>query len=174
MSYINLSELPTAIQGPEKLARALARPDEGGYEIVLRPGCHGRPSFDPPVVGVVETCAAALALVRERTRTASGWHRRLAYRPFGSSGPGTYPEDAPSGACELSTVRLQLRDRMFELPARDGRDKRVLLLGAERRRELRLDDPGLERWLQEQVPQGWTLDDEDDGALVLRPWVAGP
>lgn len=92
MSPIALSNIPATARDAERRARAQAT-DNSGYEIVVRPGCHGRPPSDPPVVGYVESLTAARALAAELTRMPDGsQHRRLSYRPFGEFGPGCWPD----------------------------------------------------------------------------------
>lgn len=50
------------------------------YEIVVAPGCHSRPSFDPPRIGWVVSKAAAEALSARLTEMPDGTsHRRTAY-----------------------------------------------------------------------------------------------
>jgi hypothetical protein len=96
MAYLPLTDLPVAVRAAEQAARQTAT-DDSGYEIVLRPGCHGQPSDDPPVVGAVETLQAARALCR--TAIGQPDHvplRRYAYRPLTDYGPGTWPADAPT------------------------------------------------------------------------------
>jgi hypothetical protein len=49
------------------------------YRIVVAPGCHSRPDFDPPEYGWVLTRASALALSERQTARPDGTpHRRLA------------------------------------------------------------------------------------------------
>jgi len=53
-------------------ARAAAQ-----YRIDVAPGCHSRPSFDPPVLGWVLTRDAAVAITEQLTRMLDGTsHRR--------------------------------------------------------------------------------------------------
>lgn len=57
------------------------------YEIVMAPGCHSRPYFDPPTVGWVLTASAASALASRVTHMPGGTsHRRLAYSHHASAG----------------------------------------------------------------------------------------
>jgi hypothetical protein len=80
---IPLADIPYAARATERAARRtyLTRAGALGaaaHRIVVAPGCHGRPHFDPPVVGWVCTRAAADALEARTTRMPDGTtHRRL-------------------------------------------------------------------------------------------------
>lgn len=82
---VALVDIPYAARDAELRARAKhgSRADAlaaAQYRIVSAPGCHVRPSFDPPVVGWVCSEVAAKALSDRMTRMPDGKsHRRLAY-----------------------------------------------------------------------------------------------
>jgi hypothetical protein len=82
---IPLSEIPTASArraereargGYASRAEAL---DAAQYELVVAPGCHGRPHFDPPSIGWCVSLTGAEAYAAEVTRMPGGTvHRRRA------------------------------------------------------------------------------------------------
>lgn len=96
MAYISLPDLPAHLRASEAAARESASEDSG-FDIVLRSGWHGQPETDPPVIGQVETLAAAQWWARQsHTLSGQGVLRRYAYRPHAEYGVGTWPSDAPT------------------------------------------------------------------------------
>lgn len=82
---IPLSEIPTAsARRAEREARAqytsrAAALEAAQFELVVAPGCHGRPSFDPPRLGWCVSQAGAEAYAAEVTYMPGGTsHRRRA------------------------------------------------------------------------------------------------
>lgn len=82
---IALSEIPAAARRTESAARKSyssrdAALQAAEYRIEVAPGCHGRPSFDPPVLGWVCSRDAAVALSSRLTHMPGGTsHHRVAY-----------------------------------------------------------------------------------------------
>jgi hypothetical protein len=82
---IPLADIPYSARARERQARkaygsraaALAGAQ---FEIVSAPGCHSRPSFDPPSIGWVCSRVTAEALAARLTHMPDGTsHRRLAF-----------------------------------------------------------------------------------------------
>jgi hypothetical protein len=91
MKLVPLSDIPgTRTRRAEASARRgyvtrAAALTAAHYKIVVAPGCHSRPDFDPPVYGMVLTRAAALALSERQTARPDGTpHRRLAVEGLAS------------------------------------------------------------------------------------------
>lgn len=113
MAYISLPDLPAHLRASEEAARAAATEDSG-YDVVLRSGWHGQPETDPPVIGQVETLAAAQWWARQSyTQPGQGEVRRYGYRPHAEYGVGTWPSDAPT-----SDRAAAFEDASRELEAR--------------------------------------------------------
>jgi len=83
MKLIPLKNIPGSVRAQEAMARrncgsrseALS---SAKWRIEVAPGCHGRPSNDPPVVGWVITKSAARELERRATDMPGGTtHCRL-------------------------------------------------------------------------------------------------
>lgn len=80
---IPLSSIPYAARAAEREARRafatrVAALEAAQYRIVVAPGCHSRPYFDPPTVGWVCSREAAEALAAQQTRMPDGTsHSRL-------------------------------------------------------------------------------------------------
>lgn len=83
---IPISDIPCSARKLESRARKAAGSrstalEVAQYEIVVAPGCHGRPNDDPPRVGWVLTRDAAEALASRQTHMPDGTsHSRLRYQ----------------------------------------------------------------------------------------------
>lgn len=81
---IPLNQIPYTARAAESAARRqyttrASALEAAQHRIVSAPGCHGRPYFDPPVIGWVLTIGAAEAVAAQVTRMPDGTcHRRLA------------------------------------------------------------------------------------------------
>jgi hypothetical protein len=80
---IPLSTIPVSARKAESEARAKLAAEAleaASYRIEVAPGCHGRPHFDPPVLGWVCTREAAEALSARLTHMPDhSSHRRTSY-----------------------------------------------------------------------------------------------
>jgi hypothetical protein len=80
---IPLKDVPVAARKIEAAERARLGDgalEEASYRIEVAPGCHGKPHFDPPVLGWVCTRDAAEALAARLTRMPDhSTHRRTSY-----------------------------------------------------------------------------------------------
>jgi len=80
---IPLADIPYIARDAERRARRAhatraAALEAAQYRLVGAPGCHGRPDFDPPVIGWVCSRSAAEALEARPTHMPDGTtHRRL-------------------------------------------------------------------------------------------------
>jgi hypothetical protein len=78
---IPLRDIPYTARRAESAARKAAGSRAQALEsargrIVVAPGCHSRPYFDPPVVGWTMTRRAGLAVASQLTRMPDGNHHR--------------------------------------------------------------------------------------------------
>jgi len=74
---IPLSEIPSHARAAERAARKsypsrAAALDSAQNKLVVAPGCHSAPYFDPPVIGWTLTSAAAAAYAAQRTQMPDG------------------------------------------------------------------------------------------------------
>jgi hypothetical protein len=89
---IPLADIPHAARAAERHARAAytsraAALEAAQYRLDVAPGCHGRPYFDPPVIGWCVSRAAAAAMVEQVTHMPGGTcHRRVACRELAAAG----------------------------------------------------------------------------------------
>jgi hypothetical protein len=80
---VPLTAIPSVARGAERASRAAFASrrealESAVYRIDVAPGCHGRPYFDPPVIGWVCSPDAARAMTEQMTRMPGGTvHRRL-------------------------------------------------------------------------------------------------
>lgn len=84
---IPLAQIPTtAARDAERRARAkyesrAAALQAAQYEMVVAPGCHSQPHFDPPRIGWVCALSAAEAMAAQLTHMPGNTsHRRIAYQ----------------------------------------------------------------------------------------------
>lgn len=80
---IPLKDIPHSARAAESAQRKVwgdEALDLARYKIVTAPGCHGRPYFDPPVLGWVCTQEAAEALKARLTHMPDhSSHHRVSY-----------------------------------------------------------------------------------------------
>jgi hypothetical protein len=80
---IPLTQLPRSVRAAERAARSSFESQAAAlaaatYKLVVAPGCHSGPYFDPPVIGWTCTRAGAEAYAAQLTYMPDGNHHRRA------------------------------------------------------------------------------------------------